>query len=140
MYTDECGTVGSIQFTMQSDNPQVGDTPDSYCDFHLICTQVLSLIKVIGVKFLPLMEKKMPYLIILNLKTQLLLSNYGSYTFAYNSCGGYEEVEIEFIRDPNVNFVATYNECEQNALLFVDIPEGIDGNFYFNKWSRKCYN
>ena len=48
MYTDECGTVGSIQFTMQSDNPQVGDTPDSYCDFSSICTQVLSLIKVIG--------------------------------------------------------------------------------------------
>ena len=33
MYTDECGTVGSIQFIMQSDNPLVGDTPDSYCDF-----------------------------------------------------------------------------------------------------------
>ena len=130
MYTDECGTVGSIQFTMQSDNPQVGDTPDSYCDFssYLYSSSISdqgywSLISA------PDGENA----VFDNFESQntaVTVSNYGSYTFAYNSCGGYEEVEIEFIRDPNVNFVATYNECEQNALLFVDIPEGIDdGNF-----------
>ena len=62
--------------------------------------------------------------------TIVTVSDYGIYTFAYNSCGSFDEVEIEFKKDPYANFAVTFYECEQSSSILVDIPQGVDFGYF----------
>ena len=58
------------------------------------------------------------------------VSNYGTYTFMYTSCGSYDEVEVNFRKNPYANFAVTYYDCVQNSSVFVDVPDGVDNGYF----------
>ena len=44
--------------------------------------------------------------------------------------GSYDEIEIEFKKNPYANFAVTYYNCEQSSSIFVDVPEGVDNGYF----------
>ena len=58
------------------------------------------------------------------------VSNYGTYTFMYTSCGSYDEVIVDFRKNPYANFAVTYYDCVQNSSVFADIPDNIDNGYF----------
>ena len=130
-YTDECGSVSSIEFNMQAVSPEIADIPDVSCSFSsfLYLADSFSSQGFWSLVSAPNGETA----IFENTNSEntiVTVSDYGIYTFAYNSCGSFDEVEIEFKKDPYANFAVTFYECEQSSSILVDVPQGVDFGYF----------
>lgn len=130
-YTDECGSVSSVEFDMQAVSPEIGDIPDVSCSFSAFLYLAdsfssqgyWSLISAPNGETATFENSNSE-------NTIVTVSDYGTYTFAYYSCGSYDEIEIEFKKNPYANFAVTYYDCEQSSSIFVDVPEGVDNGYF----------
>jgi len=131
IYTDECGSVSSIEFDMQAVSPEIADIPDVTCSFS-------------GLLYLSDTFSSQGYWSLISAPngetatfensnaqtTVVTVSDYGIYTFAYYSCGSFDEIEIEFKKDPYANFAVSFYDCEQSSSIFVDVPQGVDNGYF----------
>jgi len=130
-YTDECGLENTISFDMQPVSPQVAEAPDVFCSF----TSHLFLINDSGEdgfwSVVSTPNGETAEFDDINSNSPIVtVSNYGTYTFMYTSCGSYDEVEIEFRKNPYADFAVTYYNCLQNSSIYVNVPDGVDNGYF----------
>ena len=131
IYTDECGLQSTISFEMNPSPPQIANIPDVFCEF----STFLFLVNDSGedgfwsVVSTP-NDESAEFDDINSINPIVTVSNYGTYTFMYTSCGSYDEVIVDFRKNPYANFAVTYYDCVQNSSVFADIPDNIDNGYF----------
>ena len=131
IYTDECGIESIISFQMKSISPQIADAPDVFCDF----SSYLFLLNNYGSggtwSVVSTPNGETAEFDDINANNPIVtVSNYGTYTFMYTSCGSYTEIEVEFRKDPYADFAVTFYDCIQNSSIYVSVPEGVDNGYF----------
>jgi len=131
IYTDDCGLQSSILFEMNTSPPQIADIPDVFCEF----STFLLLVNNSGEEgFWSVVstpnDETAEFDDINSINPIVTVSNYGTYTFMYTSCGSYDEVVVDFRKNPYANFAITYYDCIQNSSVFADIPDNIDNGYF----------
>ena len=107
-YTDECGSVSSIEFNMQAVSPEIAEIPDVSCSFSSFLYLADSFSSQGFWSLVSAPNGETAFFENSNSENTIVtVSDYGTYTFAYNSCGSFDEVEIEFKKDPYANFAVT---------------------------------
>ena len=131
IYTDECGLQSSLSFEMKPNPPQIADVPDVFCEFftYLFIVNDSGEEGFWSVVSTP-NDETAEFDDINSINPIVTVSNYGTYTFMYTSCGSYDEVEVNFRKNPYANFAVTYYDCVQNSSVFVDVPDGVDNGYF----------
>ena len=116
---------------MNPSPPQIANIPDVFCEF----STFLFLVNDSGedgfwsVVSTP-NDESAEFDDINSINPIVTVSNYGTYTFMYTSCGSYDEVIVDFRKNPYANFAVTYYDCVQNSSVFADIPDNVDNGYF----------